>query len=99
MFERGYKIATAGASPKDLSSINVKPYRKRFMEFMKDKVFNYDFNHDVDVCRINREGEESGGLNENIILNSIEKLNIFKNIIYDTRESENSDYILNNASA
>ena len=47
-----------GAPPQDLSAINVKAYKKRFEEFMKDKVFNYDFNHRREISEIRRDHVE-----------------------------------------
>jgi hypothetical protein len=44
-FERCLKITFYGAAPEELSAINVSKYRSRFLSFMKDKVFNYEFNH------------------------------------------------------
>ena len=51
--ERLYKISS-GASPSGLSSINVRAYKRRFLEFMKDKVFNYGFHHAIDVIKLNK---------------------------------------------
>jgi hypothetical protein len=52
--ERFFKIALQGANPQELSSINVKAYHNRFLNFMNQKVFNYDFNHAVDICKLNQ---------------------------------------------
>ena len=52
--ERCYKIAFSGADGGELSSINVNAYKNRFMDFMKEKVFNYDFNHRIDVCTLSK---------------------------------------------
>jgi len=68
---------------------------------MKEKVFNYDFNHNVDVCRINRVLEKTGTrglMDSNLNLNSIEKLNIFKNFNFEHKDTLNSDNILNGSS-
>lgn len=43
--ERLLKIAFFSAPPAELSSISVPLYRARFINFMKEKVFNYEFNH------------------------------------------------------
>ena len=46
--ERCYKILFNNAPGRELSSTNCHHYRKRFMDFMKDKVFNYDYNHTME---------------------------------------------------
>lgn len=51
--EHCYKHVVLGVKRDDISSINVKRYSSRFMEFMKEKVFNFDFNHNIDVCQLN----------------------------------------------
>ena len=43
--ERLYKITVTGAAPQEVSTINVRAYKERFYDFMKDRVFNFDFNH------------------------------------------------------
>lgn len=49
---------------------------------MKDKLFNYDFNHNVDVCQFNKalEGMDKTEILENSKLDEISKLNIFHNL-------------------
>lgn len=47
--ERAYKICFNGAVGKELSSMPSEPYTQRFMAFMKDKVLNYQFNHQPSV--------------------------------------------------
>ena len=43
--ERFYKIIAGGVDGKELSSMSSEPYKKRFLSFMKSKVFNYELNH------------------------------------------------------
>ena len=43
--ERLYKVTVNGANPHEVSTTNVRAYKERFYDFMKDKVFNFDFNH------------------------------------------------------
>lgn len=46
--ERFYKIFVNGAYGPELSSISSEPYKKRFLNFMKSKVFNYELHHPMD---------------------------------------------------
>ena len=46
--ERYYKVIFNGAQPDELSSISCDRYKKRFMDFMKNTVFNYQNNHRLD---------------------------------------------------
>ena len=80
-FERLYKIAFSGAKKDELSSVNVMEYRKRFMKFMKEKVFNYDYNHNVDVCKISRQMDTK----EN---DSFSMIDSIANLDYRNRNSE-----------
>ena len=51
--EHCYKRTFLNTVGDEISSINVRRYQARFMEFMRDKVFNYDFNNRIDVCQLN----------------------------------------------
>ena len=63
-----------------MSTINVKAYQKRFLNFMTKVVFNYDFNHHVDVIKLNRalDQEEKYLASENPIvrMESISEMNL-----------------------
>lgn len=59
--EHCYKRTFLNTVGDEISSINVRRYQSRFMEFMRNKVFNYDFNNRIDVCQFNEALE---GLDE-----------------------------------
>lgn len=77
--ERCYKRTFMSANGAELSSIGVKPYKQRFMKFMRDKIFNFDFNHNIDVCQMNKALEEMNKSELRNMKDDITKLNIFRN--------------------
>jgi hypothetical protein len=92
--EKAVKVLFKGANPADLSSTNVDNYQKRFAKFMKEKVFNFEFNHEIDVVRLNRRLErEAGDDLKSSMLETISKLNSLRGKklagVFDNGLSEN----------
>ena len=79
--ERYFKMAFSGATGNELSSTNINHYHNRFLGFMKEKVFNYEFNHQVDMIKLNRKLEQNGLIevepNPMVRLESMSDLSIF----------------------